>query len=362
MRRLLLVCLALACSLAQAERIKDLASVRGVRDNPLVGYGLVMGLDGTGDQTQQSPFTAQSMANLLQRLGLSLPPGASLQAKNVAAVMVTAQLPAFARPGQVLDITVSSMGNAKSLRGGTLLMTPLKAADGQVYALAQGNVVIGGAGASANGSQVIINQLASGRIPAGAIVEKAVESVLGEDGFALELRQTDFGTAQRVAEAVNRALGEGTARALDGRVIALRSAQQAQDPVGFLARLEALQVNATAPQAKVVINARTGSVVMNQAVRLDDCAVAHGSLSVVIQTDPVISQPNALGGGNTVTAQRSRIEVNQGGGALQAVKGGALLSDVVRGLNALGANAQDLISILQALKAAGALKAELEVI
>lgn len=362
MKRLLALLLVLAATCAQAQRIKDLASVRGVRDNPLVGYGLVVGLDGTGDATQQTPYTAQSMHSMFQRLGLALPPGASFQARNVAAVMVTAQLPAFARPGQALDITVSSVGNAKSLRGGTLLMTPLKAADGQVYALAQGNVVIGGAGASANGSQVTINQLASGRIPAGAIVEKAVDSPLGEDGLALELRQTDFGTAQRVAEAVNRAMGEGTARALDGRVIQLRSAQQVHDPVGFLARLEAIAVTAAPPLAKVVVNARTGSVVMNQAVRLDDCAVAHGSLSVVIQTDPVVSQPGPFSQGSTVAAQRSRIELSQGGGALQSVKGGPLLSDVVRGLNALGANAQDLISILQALKAAGALKAELEII
>ena len=362
MKHLLAFMLAVLALGAHAERIKDLASVRGVRDNPLVGYGLVVGLDGTGDQTQQTPYTAQSMTNLLQRLGLSLPPGASFHAKNVAAVMITAQLPAFARPGQTLDITVSSVGNAKSLRGGTLLMSPLKAADGQVYALAQGNVVIGGAGASANGSQVTVNQLASGRIPAGATVEQAVAAPLGEDGMALELRSTDFGTAQRVAEAVNRAFGEGTARALDGRVIQLRPVQQLQDPVGCLARLEALVVTAAQPLAKVVVNARTGSVVMNQAVRLEECAVAHGSLSVVIQSDPVVSQPNPLAAGNTVAAQRSRIEINQGGGALQTMRGGALLSDVVRGLNALGANAQDLISILQALKAAGALKAELEII
>jgi flagellar P-ring protein precursor FlgI len=362
MKKCLMLLLALAAFSAHAQRIKDLASVRGVRDNALIGYGLVMGLDGTGDATQQTPFTAQSMNNLLQRLGLTLPPGASFHARNVAAVIITAQLPAFARPGQTLDITVSSMGNAKSLRGGTLLMTPLKAANGDIYALAQGNVVIGGAGAAANGSQVTVNQLASGRIPAGAIVEKAVDAPLGEDGLALELRHTDFGTASRVAEAVNRAFGEGTARALDGRVIQLQSAQQVHDPVGFLARLESINVVAAQPLAKVVINARTGSVVMNQAVRLDDSAVAHGSLSVVIDTEPVISQPNALSGGNTVATQRSRIELSQGGGTLQAIKGGALLSDVVRGLNALGANSQDLISILQALKAAGSLKAELEII
>jgi flagellar P-ring protein precursor FlgI len=348
---------------AQAERIKDLASIQGVRDNPLIGYGLMVGLDGSGDQTMQTPFTTQSLNNMLGQLGVTVPPGTNMQLKNVAAVMVTAVLPPFARPGQAIDVTVSSLGNDKSLRGGTLLMTPLKGADGQVYALAQGNMVVGGAGASASGTQVKVNQLSSGRIPAGAIVERAVESPLGGDGtLMIELNKTDFGTAQKAVEAINRSFGPGTAQALDARVIQVNAPARPEERVGFLARIEDIDVNPSQAVARVVINARTGSVVMNQAVRINDCAVAHGSLSVVINTDPVISQPGAFSGGNTVATQRSQIELSQGGGALQVVKGGASLAEVIKGLNALGANPQDLVSILQAMKAVGALRAVLEII
>jgi flagellar P-ring protein precursor FlgI len=277
--------------------------------------------------------------------------------------MVTANLPPFTRPGQAIDITVSSMGNAKSLRGGTLLMTPLKGADGEVYALAQGNMVIGGAGASANGSKVQINQLSSGRIPSGAIVERAVESPLGSAGtFMLELNTTDFGTAQKAVDAINGSFGLGTASALDARMIQVRAPERPEERVGFLARMQNLDIAPAQAMAKVVINARTGSVVMNQAVRIQDCAIAHGSLSVVINTEPVISQPNPLSGGSTVVAQKSQIELSQPGGALQVVRGGASLADVIKGLNTLGANPQDLVSILQAMKAAGALRAELEII
>jgi flagellar P-ring protein precursor FlgI len=348
---------------AQAERLKDLVSIQGVRDNPLIGYGLMVGLDGSGDQTMQTPFTTQSLNNMLGQLGVTVPPGTNMQLKNVAAVMVTAALPPFVRPGQTIDITVSSMGNAKSLRGGTLLMTPLKGADGQVYALAQGNMVVGGAGASANGSKVQINQLSSGRIPAGAIVERAVPSPLGDDGtLMLELNTSDFGTAQKAVDAINRSFGAGTAQALDARVIQVNAPVRPQERVGFLARIESLDIAPQQAVAKVVINARTGSVVMNQAVKINDCAVAHGNLSVVINTAPVISQPNPLAGGETVVSQRSQIEINQGGGALQVVRGGASLADVIKGLNTLGANPQDLVSILQAMKAVGALRAELEII
>ena len=346
---------------AQAERLKDLASIQGVRDNPLLGYGLMVGLDGSGDQT--TPFTTQSLNNMLSQLGITVPPGSTMQLKNVAAVMVTATLPPFARPGQTIDVTVSSLSNAKSLRGGTLLMTPLKGSDGQVYALAQGNMVIGGAGASAGGSKVQVNQLSSGRIPAGAIVERAVESPLGGDGtLMLELNISDFGTAQKTVDAINRTFGPGTAQALDARVIQINAPARPEDRVGFLARIENIDVAPAQAIAKVVINARTGSVVMNQAVKINDCAVAHGNLSVVINTEPVISQPKPLAGGATVVAQRSQIEVNQGGGALQVVRGGASLPDVIKGLNSLGANPQDLVSILQAMKAAACLRAELEII
>ena len=347
----------------RAERLKDLASIQGVRDNPLIGYGLIVGLDGSGDQTMQTPFTTQSLNNMLGQLGITVPAGTNMQLKNVAAVMVTATLPPFARPGQNIDITVSSLGNAKSLRGGTLLMTPLKGADGQVYALAQGNMVVGGAGASANGSKVQINQLGSGRIPAGAIVERGVDSPLGGDGMLmLELNTSDFGTAQMATDAINRSFGSGTATALDARVVQVTAPARPEDRVGFLARLQNLDVSPAQAVAKVVINARTGSVVMNQNVRLNDCAVAHGNLSVVINTEPVISQPNPLSGGATVVAQKSQIEISQSGSALQVVRGGASLADVIKGLNTLGANPQDLVSILQAMKAAGALRAELEII
>ena len=348
---------------SRAERLKDLASIQGVRDNPLIGYGLMVGLDGSGDQTMQTPFTTQSLNNMLGQLGITVPAGTNMQLKNVAAVMVTATLPSFARPGQSIDITVSSLGNAKSLRGGTLLMTPLKGADGQVYALAQGNMVVGGAGASANGSKVQINQLSSGRIPAGAIVERGVDSPLGGDGtLMLELNTSDFGTAQMAMDAINRSFGPGTATALDARVIQVTAPARPEERVGFLARIQNLDVSPAQAVAKVVINARTGSVVMNQNVRLNDCAVAHGNLSVVINTEPVVSQPNPLSGGATVAAQKSQIEISVAGSALQVVRGGASLADVIKGLNTLGANPQDLVSILQAMKAAGALRAELEII
>ena len=352
-----------APSLVRAERLRELASVQGVRDNPIIGYGLMVGLDGTGDQTMQTPFTTQSLTNMLAQLGVTIPEGKNMQLKNVAAVMVTATLPPFARPGQSIDVTVSSMGNAKSLRGGTLLMTPLKGPDGQVYAIAQGNMVVGGAGASANGSKVQINQLSSGRIPNGALVERAIEAPVGGDGaFSLELNRSDFGTAQRAVEAINRNFGAGVADALDARVIRVRAPDSPSERVSFLARLEALEVTPTQAPARVVINARTGSVVMNQAVRVNDCAIAHGNLSVVINTEPVISQPAPFSNGTTVAVPTSQISLNQGSGALQVVKGGASLADVVKGLNTLGANPQDLVSILQAMKSAGALRAELEII
>ncbi|QOT79693.1 flagellar basal body P-ring protein FlgI [Cupriavidus basilensis] len=348
---------------AHAERLKNLASFQGVRDNPLVGYGLVVGLDNTGDQTMQTPFTTQSLTNMLSQLGVTLPAGKNMQLKNVAAVMVTATLPPFAQPGSPLDVVVSSMGNAKSLRGGTLLMTPLKGADGQVYALAQGNMLVGGAGASANGSKVQVNQLAVGRIANGAIVERAVPSFQPEGGVLnIELRDTDYGTAERVVEAINRNMGGGVASALDGRVVQVRAPAAPSARVGFMARLENIDVTRAKAAAKVILNARTGSIVMNQAVTVDDCAIAHGNLSVVINTQPVISQPAPFSGGQTVVAPVSQINMKQEGGALQMVKAGASLAAVVKGLNALGATPADLQTILEAMRAAGALRAELEII
>ncbi len=348
---------------AQAERIRDLASVQGVRPNQLIGYGLVVGLDGSGDQTTQTPFTVQSLQAMLTQLGITLPPGTSLQLKNVAAVMVTSTLPAFAQPGQPLDVTVSSLGNAKSLRGGTLLMTPLKGADGQIYAVAQGNVLVGGAGAAQGGSKVQINHLAAGRIPAGATVERAVASPFAAaDRLRLELASGDFSTAAAMAAAINARFGDGTSSAVDARVVEVRAPAGSHERVRFMAELENLEVAVVQPSARVIINARTGSIVMNRAVTLEPAAVAHGNLSVTISSQPVISQPAPLSQGQTVVSERADIQIKQDGGNLMQISGGANLADVVRALNALGANAQDLLAILQALKAAGALRADLEII
>jgi flagellar P-ring protein precursor FlgI len=348
---------------ARAERLKDIANVAGVRTNALIGYGLVVGLDGTGDQTTQTPFTVQSIASMLAQLGINLPPATNLQLKNVAAVMVTAQLPAFAQPGQQLDVTVSSLGNAKSLRGGTLVLTPLKGADGQIYAMAQGNVAVGGAGASAGGSKTQINTLNAGRVPSGATVERAVVAPIGDNGYlALELRDTDFSVARQVVEVINRHYGETYADALDGRTIRVRAPAGPSARVAFLAELESLSIDAAMPAAKVIINARTGSIVMNQAVTLEACAVAHGNLTVTIQSDPVISQPAPFSNGQTVQAERTTIDVKQDKGQVNALPAGAKLTDVVRALNSLGATPQDLLAILQAMKSAGALRAEIEVI
>lgn len=355
--------LALLSVSAAAERIKDLASVQGVRNNQLVGYGLVFGLDGTGDQTTQTPFTTQSIINMLAQLGTTLATTQSLQLKNVAAVMVTASLPPFSRIGQQIDVTVSSMGNAKSLRGGTLVMTPLKGADGQIYAQAQGSLLVGGAGASAAGSKVAINHLSAGRVIGGATVEREVPTALGQGPFIhYEMVNTDFGTTQRVVEMINREVGPGTAQAVDGRLIRVVAPEEPSSRVAFLGRLENLEVRPVKTAAKVIINPRTGSVVMNQTVTIESCAIAHGSLSVIINTEQKVSQPNALAGGQTVTTTQSEIDIKQGGGSLIQLKAGVNLSDVVKAINALGAGPQDLLSILQSMKAVGALRAELEII
>ena len=348
---------------ANAARIKELASVQGVRSNSLVGYGLVVGLDGTGDQSTSAPFTTQSITAWLQQMGITVPPGTSMQLKNLAAVMVTAQLPAFAQPGQAIDVNVSSFGNAKSLRGGLLIATPLKGADGQIYAMAQGNLIVGGAGASAGGSKVQINHLSAGRIPEGATVERAVPTPLNQGEFMqLDLNSNDYGTAREVARVINNKMGEGLAQALDGRVVRVRMPSTPNERVSFMADIENLQVERAPAAARVVINARTGSVVMNNAVTLSACAVAHGSLSVTINSTPVVSQPNALSGGQTVVREKADISIKQEPGSLIQMPAGTKLADVVKALNSLGATPQDLLAILQALKSAGALNAELEVI
>lgn len=367
-RQLVLLCLAVFLAwtgTAQASRVKEIASIEGVRSNQLTGFGLVVGLDGTGDQTTQMPYTSQGLANYMQQLGLTLSAASlgQLQMKNVAAVLVTTQLPAFARPGQLLDINVSSLGNSKSLKGGTLIATPLKGADGEVYALAQGNLIVAGAGAAAGGSKVTVNHLSAGRIPDGAQVERAVPTSLQEGPtISLSLNASDFQNARKVAQAINKKFGAGVAQALDGRTVQVKAPTAPHDRVSFIAEMEELPVESSVAAAKIIINSRTGSIVMNQAVSLGACAIAHGNLSISISSTPVISQPNALSGGQTVVAEKANIEIKQTEGKLIQLPAAAQLADVVKALNALGATPQDLLAILQAIKSAGALNAELEVI
>ena len=358
-----------ACGLtlpAHATRIKEVAAIQGVRSNQLTGYGLVVGLDGTGDQTTQMPYTKQALANYLEQMGISLPASgnaAQLQLKNVAAVIITGELPAFAQPGQSIDINVSSMGNAKSLKGGTLVATPLRGADGEIYALAQGNVVVGGAGAAAGGSKVQVNHLSAGRVPKGAQVERSVPSPINEgNSITLGLNQTDFQTADKVVRAINQRMGSGTATALDGRTVQVNAPADPGSRVRMIAEIQEMPIEVSKPAAKVVINARTGSIVLNQAVTLGPCAIAHGNLSITISTTPVISQPAPFSQGQTVVAQRSDIQVKQEPGQVISMPNSPQLTDVVRALNSLGATPQDLLAILQAIKAAGAMDAELEVI
>ena len=357
--------LAASGSVWPATRIKEVAAIEGVRSNQLTGFGLVVGLDGTGDQTTQMPYTAQGLANYMKQLGLTLPAAqiAQLQMKNVAAVLVTTQLPAFARPGQSLDINVSSLGNAKSLKGGTLISTPLKGVDGEVYALAQGNLIVAGAGASAGGSKVTVNHLSVGRIPGGAQVERAVPTTLQEgDSISLSLNSSDFQTARKVAQAINRKFGSGIAQAQDGRTVQVKAPTNPNDRVNFIAEMEELPIEASIAAARVIINSRTGSIVLNQAVTLGPCAIAHGNLSISISSTPVVSQPSALSGGQTVVTEKANIDIKSEPGKLIQLPAAAQLTDVVKALNSLGATPQDLLAILQAIKSAGALNAELEVI
>jgi len=346
----------------EAAKLRDISSMSGVRSNQLIGYGLVVGLDGSGDQTTQTPFTLQATRELLQALGVTVPPGDRIQLRNTAAVMVTATLPPFARPGQPIDVSVSSVGNAKSLRGGMLLMTPLRGADGQVYALAQGSVLVPGGGGAGGGASVIINHQSVGRVPGGATVERQVPQSVEDELLQIDLNRADFQQMQKVVEAVSRRFGPNVAIPIDSRAIQLRLPIAQLDRVRFLADLEALEIDAVEDVPRVIINSRTGSVVMNQGVRLDPVAVAHGNLTVRISREPQVSQPAPLSQGQTVVTQKDNVDVKVGPGALGALPRGASLEEVVRALNLLGANAQDLVAILQAMKASGALKAELELI
>ena len=357
---LLLCCLNLH---AHATRLKELSNIQGVRSNQLIGYGLVVGLDGSGDQTTQTPFTVKSVLNMLQQMGVTLPPETSLQLKNVAAVMVTSSLPPFTQSGQLLDVTVSSIGNAKSLRGGTLLMTPLKGADGQIYAMAQGNIIVAGAGAAAGGSKTQINHLSVGRITGGGSVERSLPTNVGSgSSVTLELSTADFATASLVVSAINQRFGANTAAAENARVIQVQAPLDSNQRVSFIGQLENLEINPAREAAKVIINARTGSIVMNQDVQLEPCAIAHGNLTVVIQSEPVISQPAAFSNGQTVVSSKTDIKIEAQQGLLTTLPKSASLNEVVKALNSIGANPQDLLAILQAMKAAGSLRAELEVI
>lgn len=364
MLQLALLLLAGVSTLAQADRIRDLTTVGGVRENSLIGYGLVVGLDGSGDQTTQTPFTTQSLNNMLSQLGITVPAGTNMQLKNVAAVMVTAKLPAFGRQGQVIDVVVSSMGNAKSLRGGTLLMTPLKGVDNQVYALAQGNILVGGASAAAGGSSVQVNQVNGGRITGGATIERELPNNFGtSDTINLLLNREDFSMAQRISDAINSRSGYGSAQALDGRTVQVRVSANNTSQVRLLADIQNINVAMPVQDAKVIINSRTGSVVMNREVMLSSCAIAQGNLSVTVNQQQNVNQPDTpLAGGQTVVTPETQIDLRQSGGALQSVTASANLNSVVRALNALGATPIDLMSILQSMDSAGCLHAKLEII
>ncbi|MGU3524256.1 flagellar basal body P-ring protein FlgI [Enterobacteriaceae bacterium C23F] len=349
--------------LASAERIRDLTSVQGVRTNSLMGYGLIVGLDGTGDQTMQAPFTGQSLSNMLSQLGITVPAGTNMQLKNIAAVMVTAELPPFARSGDKIDIVVSSLGNAKSLRGGTLLMTPLKAADNQIYAMAQGNVLISGAGAQAGGSRVQVNQLNGGRISAGATVEREVPNDFANQSVVrLQLNESDFSLAQQISDAINSRYSGGAAIPEDARTVRLFAPADGPSRVRFLANIQDIPLRVNVQDAKVIVNSRTGSVVMNRHVSLDSCAVAHGSLTVEVSQNATVSQPDTpFGGGETVVVPQTDISVRDRGGSLQSVRSSTDLNNVVRALNNLGATPNELMSILQSMKNAGCLRAKLEI-
>lgn len=347
-----------------ADRLKDIATVGGVRSNQLLGYGLVVGLDGTGDQTTQAPFTIQSIENMLQRFGVTVPPNTNPQLKNVAAVTVTADLPPFAKPGQLLDITVATIGNASSLRGGNLIMTPLRGADGQIYAMAQGNVVVSGFGVKgADGSRMSLNVPSSGRIPNGASVEREVPVKFSSDPhLVLNLNTPDFTTAAHVASAINDAVGSGTAEALDAVSVRVTAPVDSNARISYIARLEAVEVDPGEAPARVIINSRTGTVVISSHVKVMAAAVAHGSLSVTITERQDVSQPGPLSQGQTVVTPRSSIDVQQADARMFVFRAGVNLDEIVRAVNQVGAAPGDLVAILEALKEAGSLRAELVVI
>lgn len=364
-QKFILLIMLLSCVFsASAQRLKDVSSVQGVRSNFLVGYGLVVGLDGSGDQTSQTPFTVQSFKNMLRQYGVEIPANISPQLKNVAAVSLHAELPPFIKPGQSIDVTVSSLGNAKSLRGGSLLMAPLKAADGKTYAVAQGNLVVGGFGiAGADGSKVTVNVPSVGRIPGGAIVERTVPNRFAtEQNITVNLNRSDFTTAKRVAASINKILGPKTATALDGVSIRITAPANVNQRVEFLSYLENLPVELGEAAAKIIVNSRTGTIVISSRVTVMPAAVSHGSLTVTITAEQDVSQPGELASGETVVTQKDAIEVAQEDARMFLFKSGVSLDELVRAVNDVGAAPGDLIAILEALKQAGALNASLVII
>ena len=360
----LTVAIVLSATPVRAERVKDLASVSGVRTNQLVGYGLVVGLDGTGDQTSQAPFTIQSIKNMLAQFGITVPPESNPQLKNVAAVTVHAELPPFSKPGQTIDVSVSSIGNAGSLRGGTLLLAPLRGADGEVYAMAQGSLIVSGFGVSGrDGSRIAVNVPSGGRIPGGATVEREVRSSFATaPTVTLNLNSPDFTTATRLAEGINRMLGAGTAAAIDAVSVQVLAPADPSQRIAYVSTLEQLEIQPGEAPARVIINSRTGTVVIGSNVRVLPAAVSHGSLSVTITERTEVSQPNAFGAGQTVEVPRSEIEIDQPKARMFKFEAGVNLDAIVDAVNRVGAAPGDLVAILEALKQAGALRAELIVI
>ena len=350
----------------QAERIKDIAMVEGARSNQLIGFGLVVGLDGTGDQVTQTPFTIQAARSMLQQFGVNLPPGVNPQTKNMASVMVTAELPPFTKPGQKMDVTVSSVGNAKSLRGGELLLTQLKGGNGEVYAVAQGGLVVSGFGAEgSDGSKVSVNTKASGRIPNGALIEREVGNALddGSDRITFHLHTADFSTARNTAFAINRMMGPDTAEALDAVSISVRAPTDTARKVSYLAELENIEVSKASSAAKIIVNARSGTIVIGSEVIVKPAAVATGALTVTIDESFAVSQPGPFAaGGQTAVVPDSNVAVEQEEANFFVMEGGVNLQDIVTAINKVGASPGDLISVLEALQQAGALSAQIVVI
>ncbi|MDE2294461.1 MAG: flagellar basal body P-ring protein FlgI [Gammaproteobacteria bacterium] len=350
---------------ARADRIRDLAQVQGVRTNQLIGYGLVVGLDGTGDQTSQAPFTVQSLKNMLAQLGVTIPPNVNPQLKNIAAVSVSAELPAFVKPGQTIDVTVSSIANAQSLRGGTLLMTPLRGIDGKIYAIAQGNLLVSGFGVRGrDGSKLTVNIPSTGRIPNGATVEQSVPTQFDQGNFVvLNLNDPDFTTATRMVATINKEFGTGDATVVDGGSIRVRAPTDPTQRVAFLSMIDGLKVDPGSAPARVIINSRTGTVVISRDVRVSPVAVSHGSLSVSVKEQQSVSQPEPFApSGQTTVVNNSTIQVNEGGHHMFLFDPGAKLDQLVRAVNEVGAAPSDLVAILEAMKEAGALHAQLIVI